>query len=752
MKNLKMMILKLSWTVVAFVALILCISKPSNTSTSISASAATATPPAAPTVEWEQVAAYQRSAGKTSAVYNVSGMGAVNTSKGNVYFDPASLTARGSKTVSTTGLYLGSYVCYKAKVKIPAKTEFTVVYTGVMKLNQYCSSSSGTGYGWMSFYAMGDTDKSSSLSFNFNSLMSPLPAGVSGWFLNKKTSGSVTATKTVTRTYTNNTLDDVDYEEYFGLNTGDDWGDSYKYTHNDTVTMSSTVTFANFVGPKKPTPAALTNVYTGSNIDFAINDIDVNFLTKVEFSIGGNTDTLYSVDLSDPANTQVGNSRIINGALRVKDTGVYTLTFALNDTELWWEDGSDDAHQISVEITPKPIQMNWATQQHDNGASGADNFFFMLPTPDVAMDIKPLLDQVKYYNYSDFDAGTGKVLPGATPIDLVDIEEGKDYYAVVDLDFNTAGYNYELKGNNFCSFSTKDNRDIVVITIANSGEVYDSASHPAVANAVTTSGTPLVVGQDIDFRYTYFLDGDPQYEFGSDVAPVNAGEYKLVVEIKPNYFDDYKPYDSCEFTYVIDQANPVLMPILTNPSAKLYAGTALPDIVADESNGGTAGVYNWDTGQSLRSGIHQYSYFFVPTSSNYKIVTGMMELQTEDAKIQTLSATINVPSDVTIYDSMDLQDLREYITVSGVYNTGVVANSIYGYTISGTLTEGTSQLTIRYGTGDDERTATLTVEGVVASKLEGLSASFSQDGKIYTTTSLEDLKQWLEVKGVYNDG
>ncbi|MDE7263739.1 MAG: hypothetical protein K2N64_03670, partial [Anaeroplasmataceae bacterium] len=748
MRNLKIKLIEI-WTLALIIIVsILFISNPSR----VSASTATplATPPATPTVSWSGTGNYQRIAGADSNDYSLSGMSStINTDYGQANFDSSTATALGSKVKASTRLMVCNYVGFKSEITIPAKTKYTVVYNAAMYMNQLCSGN-GSGYGWMVFYHMGDTDLSSSITFKWNNA-GTYPSGVSAYLLNVYRRGTNSATRQITKTYENNTTTDKTFTEYFGLNTSDDYGSSYYYRHTDTVTMSSTVTFEGFVGPTKPTAQTSSKVYNGELQDFVLDNIDVNCLTKVEFSVGGNTETLFSVDPQDPT-TQVGNSHIINGALRVKETGTYHLTFSLPASELWWSDGSTGDYDLSVEITPKPLQMSWATQRYDNGESGADNFFFMLPTPNVTLDMQNLLNDVKYYKFSDFDPGTGSILPGAQPIELANIEEGKDYYAIVDLKFETAGYNYKLEGDTFCAFSTRDNREIVVITLQNSGEVYDGNSHPAVVSATTTTGQQLIISQDIDFRYTYYLAGDPQYENGSDVAPVNAGTYKLVLEIKPNYNEDYRPYDSCEFNYVIDQAEPVLKPTLVNPSAKLYAGADLPEIVADVPAGGTPGTYTWDAGQKLRSGIQQYSYTFAPDSNNYKTTTGMMELATIDAKIQSISATINLPEGVTIYDSFDLEDLKEYLTVSGVYNNGDTVPNIYGYTITGTLTEGDSTLTIHYGTGDDEKTCRVTINGVVASKLEEITADFSQDGNVFTSSNLEDLKAWLEVKGVYNDG
>ncbi|MDE7263856.1 MAG: hypothetical protein K2N64_04270, partial [Anaeroplasmataceae bacterium] len=711
-----------------------------------------ATPPATPTVKWIGTGEYQAIA-KSDFVYSIgNGLStSVDTSYGVARFDSSSATAYGSKIKKQIGLYVGEYVTYKSEIILPAKTKYEVTYEAFMHLGLVCSSSSGSGAGTLDFYHMGDTDHSAEIQMS-NAQNTPTVNGVSQWRLRLSPRGNKNQTQTITKTYENDTTADKKFTEYFAMHSGSSVGSSYTYTYDDYIAMSSTVTFSDYIGPDKPTVPVQSRVFNGELQDFVINDLNIDFLKEVEFSAGGKKEILYQADPANPATPIVGNSHIANGALRVKDAGIYKLTFSLTSDEEWWYDGSTSEVSLSVEITPKPIQMNWSSQEYNQGAGNEDNFFFMLPTPDVTLGVKDLLDEVKYYLASDFDAGTGNIVAGATAVKLADIEEGKNYYAVVELNPEKAGYNYVLSGNTFCAFSTKDNREIIIISIKNSGEVYDGNSHNAELNVETSKGQTLVVGKDIDFKYTYYLAGDSQYDAGSAVPPINAGTYKLIVSIKPTYNEDYRPADKCEFSFVIEQATPILKPILVNPSAKLYAGGECPAIVADEVNGGTAGTYMWDAGQKLRSGIQKYSYTFTPSSSNYKKMTGMMELATEDAKMKEISATITLPEGFTIYDSMNLEDLKQYITVSGVYNNGNTADNVAGYTITGTLTAGNSTLTIHYGTGSDEVTCNLTLQDIVASKLEKITADFSQDGNVFTSSNLEDLKKWLEVKGVYNDG
>ncbi|MDE6408185.1 MAG: hypothetical protein K2K50_06235, partial [Anaeroplasmataceae bacterium] len=283
MKNLKMKIIKLSIIIVAFVALFLYASKPADISTGLSASAAT--PPAEPSVTWSQVGLYQRPGGNVSSTYKLSDMGTtINTGYGNVTLsvdetvDPNIITITESKTKSATKTTCYSYACWKSEVVIPAKTEFTVTYQPNIQLNQYCSSGSGTGYGWVIFYDLGNTNVSDQLPFVYNSVGS-CPAGVTPYILSAKPKGSKNSQPKITKTYANNTLDDVTYTEYWGMSSGDDCGSSYKYTYSNSVKMTATSAFSKFLGPEKPSASVQSKVYNGSLQDFLITDFNVNSLT-----------------------------------------------------------------------------------------------------------------------------------------------------------------------------------------------------------------------------------------------------------------------------------------------------------------------------------------------------------------------------------------------------------------------------------------------------------------------------------------
>lgn len=103
----------------------------------------------------------------------------------------------------------------------------------------------------------------------------------------------------------------------------------------------------------------------------------------------------------------------------------------------------------------------------------------------------------------------------------------------------------------------------------------------------------------------------------------------------------------------------------------------------------------------------------------------------------------------TIYPYTPLNDLKSSLVVTAYYSdesTETLSSS--DYTLSGTLTVGTSTITVTYG----EKTTTFDVtvsDGLVP---VSISASFNQgNNTIYEDASLDDLKQYLTVTVNYSD-
>ncbi len=120
----------------------------------------------------------------------------------------------------------------------------------------------------------------------------------------------------------------------------------------------------------------------------------------------------------------------------------------------------------------------------------------------------------------------------------------------------------------------------------------------------------------------------------------------------------------------------------------------------------------------------------------------------ETTTLESISAVFE-QGDTVIYIDTSLDSLKNMLTVTAHYDDGTTA-TVTGYTLSGTLTVGTSVITVSYG--GKTTTFTVNVSETPVATLEGISAVYNQGEKvIYTTDSIETLKDDLIVTALYSD-
>lgn len=133
-------------------------------------------------------------------------------------------------------------------------------------------------------------------------------------------------------------------------------------------------------------------------------------------------------------------------------------------------------------------------------------------------------------------------------------------------------------------------------------------------------------------------------------------------------------------------------------------------------------------------------------------------------QISTLDINTDLLEETDIYENFSVNDLNEYITVTGVNNDGSLYNegSVIpfaetsdngeGYTLqgpsSGTLTAGTNTITVSY----QNATGSFSVSAI-ARVIESITAVFDQgENIIYSTETMLSLKNYTTVTAQYNDG
>ncbi len=114
--------------------------------------------------------------------------------------------------------------------------------------------------------------------------------------------------------------------------------------------------------------------------------------------------------------------------------------------------------------------------------------------------------------------------------------------------------------------------------------------------------------------------------------------------------------------------------------------------------------------------------------------------------LRSISALFQ-PGTEVINDTMSLNDLKQYLTVTAVYTDDSTEElSSSDYSLSGSMAEGNQTITVSYG----GKTTTFNV--TVVSWVSSISAVFTQgSATIYEMDSLDTLRQYLVVTANYSD-
>ena len=115
--------------------------------------------------------------------------------------------------------------------------------------------------------------------------------------------------------------------------------------------------------------------------------------------------------------------------------------------------------------------------------------------------------------------------------------------------------------------------------------------------------------------------------------------------------------------------------------------------------------------------------------------------------ISSISAVFTQGSAV-VYDTDELYSLKQYLTVTVAYDD-TTTKEVSNYTLDGTLTAGTSTITVAYG----KKTTTFNVAVTHQQKtLESITATLSSSATMTTDNVLDDLRPYLTVRATYSDG
>jgi hypothetical protein len=117
------------------------------------------------------------------------------------------------------------------------------------------------------------------------------------------------------------------------------------------------------------------------------------------------------------------------------------------------------------------------------------------------------------------------------------------------------------------------------------------------------------------------------------------------------------------------------------------------------------------------------------------------------SKLISISAVFTQGS-ATIYDTDDIKTLRQYLTVTALYSD-TTTRTVTAYTLSGTLTEGTSTITVSYGGKTD--TFDVMVTALVPADYQPVEYIQSSGTQMIATNIMTDLSEPLSAEIVVSD-
>lgn len=134
------------------------------------------------------------------------------------------------------------------------------------------------------------------------------------------------------------------------------------------------------------------------------------------------------------------------------------------------------------------------------------------------------------------------------------------------------------------------------------------------------------------------------------------------------------------------------------------------------------------------------------TDANGQTYYNALSNALNSASLSSISAVYTQSG--TVYTTDSLDSLKSNLVVTATYSDNTTA-TVSDYTLSGTLTEGTSTITVTYGGKTTTFNVTVTTPSAT---LSSISAVYTQGQQVVEpTTSLNDLKTNLVVTGTYSD-
>ena len=254
----------------------------------------------------------------------------------------------------------------------------------------------------------------------------------------------------------------------------------------------------------------------------------------------------------------------------------------------------------------------------------------------------------------------------------------------------------------------------------------------------------ITTDSDSAVTVTYY-QSDGKTPVAGNAKPTDTGVYiaKLSTEETANFAADVKA-----ITITIKIAKPTVNPVVPE-KVYYHEGDAMPEIKL--SDGDTSGSIKWATGSIVQLGPHTYTWEYTPSDTkNYESASGEIELNFLPVALGAVKVESFTQGDTVIYAGSDINALKSMLKVALYNNDGTKNKDLTDgeYTLTGELVAGESEITV----SSSGFSTTFTVN-VTAESMTGINAVFTQGSvKVFTTTNIDSLKEYLKVTAVYNSG
>ena len=154
---------------------------------------------------------------------------------------------------------------------------------------------------------------------------------------------------------------------------------------------------------------------------------------------------------------------------------------------------------------------------------------------------------------------------------------------------------------------------------------------------------------------------------GGKYVVSDVGTYTLTVTVTADHHDT----ETRNFTVVISKATPVVN-YTTDRTTLIYTSKTLPDITATATIDGieVPGTIRWtrSLGEVTGDSDNRFTWEFTPTDLiNYNVVTGDTTLNIRFVGVRAINVVFD-PGDAIFYDTDDINDLKNYLTVVVDFN------------------------------------------------------------------------------------